>query len=154
MPLYQAAVESIGEALAFCKTNKLDETKVLADAEGIRAARCICKAAAAIKATETEEPAQTSTRLDRDFESYKACEEITGIPPDYVSIPCRPIFLDMAQGALPKPNFSHRASADKQGQKPSVKTGGTKPKPQAKSGGDDDKQGWFGGWGWGAGAKQ
>ena len=152
MPLYNAAVEAMGQALVFSRKNSLDESEVLKCGERIRAARCVCKATAVLREEDSgDKPA--AKRLDRDHKTYKACDEITGIPPDYVTMAARPIFLDIAKQCLPKPSVEHRVVADKKGQKPSIKAGkADKPaaaqNAPAQGAAGDDKKGWFGGWGW------
>eukprot|EP01060_Flectonema_neradi_P008327 TRINITY_DN15953_c0_g1_i2.p1 TRINITY_DN15953_c0_g1~~TRINITY_DN15953_c0_g1_i2.p1 ORF type:complete len:588 (+),score=135.55 TRINITY_DN15953_c0_g1_i2:77-1765(+) len=149
-PLYLEAEKLISEGLIFCRTAKIDDSEVVAEGEKVRAAKCRSKAAALLsEEASVPEVAVAKTRLDKSFVEYRPCESITRIPPDYVSIPCRPVFFDLARQCIEKPSFSHRLVGTKGGAKPSIASK-TTPKPTAQAtaqGGD--KKGWFNGWSWG-----
>ena len=148
-PLYSEAEKLISEALIFCRTAKLDDSLAIAEGEKVRAAKCRSKAAALLSIDEVAESdnAKAKTRLDKSFIEYRSCESITRIPPDYVTIPCRPVFFDLARQCFEKPSYSHRL-VDSKGSKPSIASK-SHSKPPANTTQEGDKKGWFNGWSWG-----
>eukprot|EP00756_Hemistasia_phaeocysticola_P005999 Hpha_TRINITY_DN13614_c0_g1::TRINITY_DN13614_c0_g1_i1::g.122533::m.122533/K03107/SRP68; signal recognition particle subunit SRP68 len=139
----------------------------------LRTARCINRANASWGKRKAESDLADSMKRARigdapatlDPASYTAAPSIAPLPPDFESMPCRPILLDVGLELLPQASIDHRATEAKdrrgrQQQKPQTQqqqpqepapaddSSGPPGEPEGP-GGEGGKKGWFGGWGWG-----
>ena len=164
-------VISDNRALALASYQEVD--KILSEVKGkdakttakklSKAARTAITRLAALpylQDTASSDAAGPSSKLHDDIaladapKEFKACKKFVRLPPDYQSVPVKPVFVDIASTFIDMPSTSSATAA------PS-KSGGSKPQqpPQqqqahhhAEKEGDQEqgkgKAGWFSGWGW------
>eukprot|EP01065_Artemidia_motanka_P047788 TRINITY_DN7567_c0_g1_i1.p1 TRINITY_DN7567_c0_g1~~TRINITY_DN7567_c0_g1_i1.p1 ORF type:complete len:631 (+),score=219.36 TRINITY_DN7567_c0_g1_i1:79-1971(+) len=176
--MYEEATKELQQGFMLCKQEQLreKEREITAASQRVQVAQLLNRAMATWGKRKAEDDLgaalQKKARISADepaatlescLDSYEPSSCFTQMPPQLLSMPCRPIFLDIAFELLPQASIDHRCTqATKESKR---KERGTRAKDTAVAaagppaaaadsapgvGDDGTKKGWFGGWGWGA----